>query len=51
MNKGAYKLPSTFQSYPLNKSCRAILNARLTFKIKDGFAITFAFTIKDELKT
>jgi hypothetical protein len=51
LNKGACKLPSTFQSHPLNKSCRAILDARLAFEIKDGFAITFAFTTEDELKT
>lgn len=29
----------------------AILDARLAFEIKDGFAITFAFTTEDELKT
>jgi hypothetical protein len=51
LNKVACKLPFTLQSYPLNKSCRAILDARLTFEIKDGFIITSAFVTEDEVKT
>jgi hypothetical protein len=51
LNKVACKLPSTLQSYPLNKSYRAILDTRLAFEIKDGFIITSAFITEDEVKT
>jgi hypothetical protein len=51
LNKVACKLPSTLQPHPLNKSCRAILDARLAFEIKDGFTITSAFATWDEVKT
>ena len=51
MNEEACKLQSTFSSYPPNASNRAILDARLSFEIKEGFAIMFAFTTEDELKT
>jgi len=51
LNKVACKLLSTLQSHPLNKSCKAILDARLAFEIKDGFTITSAFATEDEVKT